>query len=211
VSEVVVFVPGIWMPGHEMALLRRRVARCGFHTARFPYPSVRRDIGHNAALLQNFLSTLDAKTVHFVGHSMGGLVVARLFHDFPEQRPGRIVTLGSPLAGSYVARRLSGHALGRLILGRGREPLVAGLVRWSGGHELGTIAGTLAVGIGRLLGPGLPKPSDGTVAVQETHLAGETDSIELPVTHTGLAFSAEVARQVCAFLKTGRFVRERGA
>jgi len=206
-----VFVHGIWMPGHELALLRRRVARCGFGTVRFAYPSVRRDIGHNAALLQDFLSTLDAGTIHFVGHSMGGLVITRMFHDFPEQRPGRIVALGAPFAGSYVARCLAGHALGRLILGRGREPLASGAAPWAGGHELGTVAGTLALGIGRLLGPGLPKPNDGTVAVQETHLAGETDAIELPATHTGLAFSTEVARQVCAFLKTGRFVRERGA
>jgi len=196
------------MPGHEMALLQRRVARCGFRTVRFPYPSVRRGIGHNAALLQDFLSTIDAGMIHFVGHSMGGLVVTRLFHDFPEQRPGRIVALGAPFAGSYAARRLAGYALGRVILGRGCEPLVGGAAPWLGGHDLGTVAGTLAFGIGRLFGPGLPKPNDGTVAVQETHLAGETDSIELPVTHTGLAFSAEVARQVCAFLKTGRFSRD---
>lgn len=196
------------MPGHELALLQRRVARRGFHTVRFTYPSVRHHIGHNAALLQDLLSTLEAATVHFVGHSMGGLVVARLFQDFPGQRPGRIVALGAPFAGSYVARRLADSALGRLILGHGREPLAGGAAPWAGGRELGTVAGTLALGIGRLLGPGLPRPNDGTVAVAETHLAGETDAIELPVTHTGLVFSAEAARQVCAFLKTGRFVRE---
>ena len=53
--------------------------------------------------------------------------------------------------------------------------------------------------------PGLPRPNDGTVAVDETQVPDQTDTITLPVTHTGLLFSAGVARQVVRFLATGRF------
>jgi hypothetical protein len=50
-------------------------------------------------------------------------------------------------------------------------------------------------------------PSDGTVLVEETDLPGATAQLRLPVSHTGLLFSAEVARQVAAFLRNGRFER----
>ncbi len=109
----VVLVHGLWMNGMEMCLLRRRLGKAGFATQRFSYPTVRSDIAANAARLQQFLSGLDADTVHFVGHSLGGLLILRLFADFPEQRPGRIVLLGTPYAGSATARNLARRAWGR--------------------------------------------------------------------------------------------------
>lgn len=77
---------------------------------------------------------------------------------------------------------------------------------WDGARELGVIAGTRPLGVGRLA-PGLGRPNDGTVAVAETKLVGMTDYAELPVTHTWLLYSRPAARQVCAFLATGRFTR----
>ena len=76
--------------------------------------------------------------------------------------------------------------------------------RWAGGRELGVIAGDRAAGMGRLLGA-MEEPSDGTVAVSETELPGATDSLRLHVSHSGMVFSREVARQVAAFLRAGRF------
>jgi len=76
--------------------------------------------------------------------------------------------------------------------------------RWVGGRELGVIAGDRATGMGRLLGS-LDGPSDGTVAVRETDLPGATDSVRLHVSHSGMVFSREVASQVAAFLREGRF------
>jgi hypothetical protein len=78
--------------------------------------------------------------------------------------------------------------------------------RWSCERDLGVIAGDLGVGLGRLLGR-MDAPSDGTVLVEETDLPGATAQLRLPVSHTGLVFSAEVARQAAAFLRDGRFER----
>jgi hypothetical protein len=84
------------------------------------------------------------------------------------------------------------------------EGLLGGGPHWPGGRELGVIAGSLAVGVGWFT-PGLAKPNDGTVAVAETEVAEARDAITLRVSHSGLVFSAAVARQVIQFLATGRF------
>src|SRR5258708_25793069 len=76
--------------------------------------------------------------------------------------------------------------------------------RWNCARDLGVIAGDLGVGLGRLVGT-LGGPSDGTILVEETELDGTADRVVLRVSHTGMLFSAAVARAACAFLSTGRF------
>jgi len=64
----------------------------------------------------------------------------------------------------------------------------------------------LGVGLGRLVGT-LGGASDGTILVEETQIEGAADRVVLRVSHTGMVFSAAVARQVGVFLGTGRFSR----
>ncbi|MEO5702676.1 MAG: alpha/beta hydrolase [Gammaproteobacteria bacterium] len=207
-KEIVVVVHGLWMTGIDMLLLRRRLRRCGYEVVQFTYPTMRNSIDANAARLHEFTRTFNQDaTIHFVGHSLGGLVILRLFQDFPERHSGRIVLLGTPCAGSHVAHRLSQY-LGRWLFGRSLDQgLLSDIHRWNGGRELGVIAGSLRMG-GGLIVRDLPRPNDGTVAVQETYLPGMTEHIILPVSHTGLLFSETVARQLCAFLKTGCFIAQ---
>ncbi|HKJ77440.1 MAG TPA: alpha/beta fold hydrolase [Gammaproteobacteria bacterium] len=203
-----VLVHGLWMTGLEMGLLRRRLGRCGLTPYRFRYPSLGDTVAGNAARLDAFVKTLREPQVHLVGHSLGGLVIRRLFQDFPEQPPGRVVTLGTPHTGSHVARRLQRGPFGAFLVGRAAEDgLLDGLAPWPGDHELGVVAGRLALGVGWLI-PGLPRPNDGTVAVAETRLAGMTDHIAVPASHMGLLVSRRAARQTCHFLRHGRFDRD---
>lgn len=205
---MVVVVHGLWMTGIDMLLLRRRLRRCGYEVVQFTYPTMRNSIDANAACLQEFTRSFDQDaTIHFVGHSLGGLVILRLFQDFPARHPGRIVLLGTPCAGSHVARRLT-ESLGRWPFGRSLDQgLLSDAHCWNGGRELGVISGNLRMG-GGLIVRDLPLPNDGTVAVQETYLSGMTEHITLPVSHTGLLFSKKVTQQTCAFLKTGRFLAQ---
>ena len=89
-------------------------------------------------------------------------------------------------------------------MGRSGEILREGLLRWDDARPVGVIAGRVPVGLGSLLGA-LPAPHDGTVSVAETRLEGITDHVVVPATHSGLAFSAEAAEQIVAFLREGRF------
>jgi pimeloyl-ACP methyl ester carboxylesterase len=205
-TESVILVHGVLMPGTELKLLARRLRRCGFSPNIFRYPTRRHAPRHHAAELARFAAAQHAGRVHFVGHSLGGLVILQALRQARLPR-GRVVLLGSPTRGSRVARRLSRSGPGRWLLGRSTDGALLRAVpdeRWS--REIGIIAGSLPVGVGMALGR-LSGRHDGTVTVEETALTGATDRIVVRVTHIGLVFSTEVARQVCTFLRDGRFRR----
>ena len=204
-QETVVLVHGLYLNGADMTLLKHRLEQSGFRTRRFSYPSLKSTPRESAMDLQTFAESLPDPVIHFVCHSLGGLVVRHLFDAYPEQRPGRIVTLGTPHNGSSAALRLLRYKGGRLLLGKSiQHGLKGDLPSWQGTHELGSIAGTLRLGLGMII-PGIPRPNDGTVAVSETRLEGMTDHIELPVSHFGMLLSQRVAVQTARFLQYGHF------
>ena len=208
-STVVVYVHGLWLSGIEGSLLRRRLAKdLNAKTHAFSYASVNDGVAANARSLAAFLSAIKADTLHLVGHSLGGLVILKMFEQGEESKlpPGRIVLLGSPLRGSRTAQNVARLPFGKAILGRGvhEELLVPRERRWRGQRALGVIAGNLSFGLGRLVGRHA-SPSDGTVFVEETRLPGASQHLILRVSHTGLPFSAAVARHTGAFLGTGQF------
>lgn len=206
-EQAVVLVHGLWTNGWEMVWLQRRLQASGFRVYRFHYHTVECDLQENAGRLDRFLKTrVQGKNVHLVAHSLGGLVVRRLLHDFPVQRPGRVVTLGTPHQGSYVASRAGRHGLLRRMMGMSLPPLLGEVPPWGGERELGSIAGSLSLGLGRLF-RGLPHPNDGTVARSETVLEGAHDHLLLSASHFGLLFSRDAAHQVEHFLRHGSFDR----
>lgn len=205
-DESIVLVHGLWMKGAEMYLLRRRLQQAGYRVYQFSYRSVAHELAENARRLDAFVRQIEGEQLHFVAHSLGGLVVRRLFHDFPDQRPGRIVTLGSPHTGSYVANRLSRSGIFRKLLGCSLPPLSGDIPPWSGTRELGSVAGTLSVGVGWVVRD-LPKPNDGTVAVEETRLEKMSDHLTVHTSHMALLLSRQVAEQTVYFLRHGCFRR----
>ncbi len=211
------YVHGLWLNGWESALLRGRLGReLQCETASFSYPSVSAGVAANARALAECLERTSADTLHLVGHSLGGLVLLELFESvlsadgrLPSGKllpPGRIVLLGSPVQGSSAAQHLARLPFGRSIMGlTANEVLVAPRVRrWNGARDLGVIAGSLPLGLGRLVGP-LDGPNDGTVLVEETRLPGATQHLTLRTSHSALVYSAAVARQAASFLLRGRF------
>ncbi|MEZ5480569.1 MAG: alpha/beta fold hydrolase, partial [Thiolinea sp.] len=105
-SEAVVLLHGIWMRPLVMSSMARYLHQQGYRVFVPAYTSLRRSPAVNARHLlkryQQDLSHFDA--VHLVGHSLGGLVALHLLAHCPELPPGRLVTLGSPIQGSQVAR-----------------------------------------------------------------------------------------------------------
>lgn len=205
--EAVVFIHGLWLTGLEMSLLRRRIRQCGFVCYQFRYHSLLATPAHNAERLQAFLHDIDAELIHLVAHSLGGVVVMHLFSAFPQQKPGRVVLLGSPLNGSSVALAMNRNAFTRTFLGHARQQgLLGNVPRWKGTRELGVIAGTRGPGLGTLLTLGrLTAPNDGTVAVKETETLGITCHLQVPYSHFMMLFAEPVARAICGFLRKGNF------
>src|SRR5688572_6355421 len=100
-----VFVHGLFLNGAEFALMRRRIQReHGFESHRFSYPTVRGSMARTVEDLRRFVDRIDAERVHFVGHSLGGVVLCRYFEQESKPREGRVVMLGSPLLGSRSAQ-----------------------------------------------------------------------------------------------------------
>jgi pimeloyl-ACP methyl ester carboxylesterase len=203
--EAIVLLHGLFMKGWDMAVLRHRLKTAGFIPYQFVYPSVSLSPLENARHLNEFIQRIDVPIIHYVGHSLGGIILRHYFHNYPHNRPGRIVTLGTPHLGSSVAKHMAQREYWRNFLGRSIDQgLLGDIPPWDSDYELGSIAGYYSAGMGRFF-LRFDEPNDGTVTVRETELPNATDHISLPINHSGMVFSANVTAQVVRFLKTGKF------
>ncbi len=202
--EVVVCTHGIWMKGWAMQPIARYLRTHGHDCVQYSYKSVRRSPRENAVLLGKFVDQLDADIVHFVAHSLGGVILLHYFDLFDTAKPGRVVMLGSPVAGSGVARFVSkSNFMKNNMLGASAKTLLGNVPKWKGTHPLAVIAGTKGYGVGQMLGAPLDKPNDGTVAVSETKVDNCTLHLQVPYSHTGMLLSKQVAAAVDSFIRTG--------
>jgi pimeloyl-ACP methyl ester carboxylesterase len=209
----VIFAHGLWLTGAESLFLRRRLQRDhGFDCHAFRYPTVSGSMKDIVERLERFVAEVAAqhrvKTLHFVGHSLGCLVLHRYFERNARELPGRVVFLGPPAVRSKAAQSVAQIAWAAPLIGR---PVAEELFverdeprKWADQHQLGIIAGSRPMGLGRFFAK-FDEESDGTVAVSETELPGATDHVVMPVSHMGMLLSARVAQQVGAFLVRGAF------
>jgi pimeloyl-ACP methyl ester carboxylesterase len=204
--ETVVLVHGLWVHGITMSLMRRRLERDGYRVFSYSYPSVRLAFAENTARLARYLRGVGALRSHFIGHSLGGLIVLRMLEEAADVVPGRVILMGTPVAGSHAARKLVSLPCGRAALGRSMvEWMEPRRLACATGCEIGVIAGRMPVGAGRIVAPDLPAPHDGAVSVEETRLPGMRDHIVLNVSHSGMLVSRAAAHQIDAFLRHGAF------
>ena len=150
-----------------------------------------------------------AQPVHFVTHSLGGILVrAFVAADRPPEL-GRVVMLGPPNQGSEVVDVLGGTPVYRWFGGKAGLELGTELPQsvpkqlGPADFELGVIAGNRTINL--LLSRYLPGADDGKVTVASTRLDGMADHVVLPVTHTFMMRDREAIDLVRAFLRTGRF------
>jgi pimeloyl-ACP methyl ester carboxylesterase len=206
----VLLVHGLWMTGLETTLLRQRLNRSGFDVTLYHYASLTAQAaGVRTALAERIraVAATSGAPVHLVGHSLGGVLLVPVAEADPSLPIGRIVLLGAPVHGSGTAAALARIPGGTLLLGVLADSELRRGERgpWRGRFELGIIAGTQALGMGRLLGA-ISEPSDGTVSVAETHLQGAQAYLEIRASHMGLLLSRAVAANVAEFLANGRFL-----
>jgi len=208
-DEVIVLLHGLWMHGLTMEPLRWRLRQqSGLPVHVYDYPSMGQGLAPNSRRLAEFLSRIPAGKLHLVGHSLGGVLALQTLARMPAAPPGRVVCIGSPLVGSGAAAELASWTGGKAMLGKTiRESVLESpLRRYEGDREVGVIAGDLGFGIG-LVTASVEAPHDGTVAVSETRLPGIADHVVLPVTHTAMLLSRNVADQTAWFIRHGKFRR----
>ena len=206
-GDHVIVLHGIWMRGIAMLPLARRLRMAGFSVDALDYPSVVGSWADSASRLADHWREHAGRKVHVVGHSLGGMLAMHVAASHDDLPDGRIVCLGSPLKGSSAASRMRGLPGGHWLMGQSAEILHSGLAPWRGQRDVGVIAGSVPIGLGSVLGV-LKSPHDGTVGVEETRLEGIAAHRVVSCTHSGLAFSSDVAEMVVKFLSDGRFPDE---
>ncbi len=199
--EAVVLVHGLWMTGKEMRILGNRMEEAGFRVRYFRYRSWRGALRDAVDALRRFIGETEGVQVHLVGHSLGGVVIARMLEEGPLPRPGKVAMLGSPMGGSASVVKLSGTRVGRWLVGNViREGILEHSPAWPGGRELLVVAGDIPLGSGLLLG--LERPHDGVVRVAETRVTG-VRALTVRASHVGLLLSRKVANLLADHFRSG--------
>ncbi len=210
----VVLVHGFLVGPWSMLWLDRQLRQHGFPTHRFEYSSRRLTLTEAASELLNFCQRIDSESCHLVAHSLGGLVALEMLqaresggvgdvvgggHVKYPLPPGRLVLLGTPVKGASAAVGLGRFSWGERLLGQARVSLSRSFLSAPEGWPTTVIAGTQALGLGRVFSP-LPIPNDGTVAVAETTLE-KAHCVQVKASHSGLLFSPQVVKQTLQALQ----------
>ena len=208
----VILLHGISRTSSSLRRMQTAIEASGFVTLNLDYPSRRKaleplaDDLHKA--IEGFADGLKG-SIHFVGHSMGGLLARVYIAKYRPERLGRVVMLGTPNGGSEVADRLKHFFLYRAYFGPAGQQLGTrrdATTRASlppVDYPVGIIAGTRS--IDPVTWAMLPKPHDGRVSVENTALDGMTDHLVIGSSHPWLVRSPAAIDQTIAFLRQGRF------
>ena len=211
-AEAVVVLHGLGRTPRNMQRLADRLSAAGYAVHNLGYPSTRgRSDDWIARLAERIARRCgDAPRVHFVTHSLGGIVTRALLarDEVRPERLGRVVMLAPPNQGSEWVDRIGDWSGFRLVFGDVASELGTAPGSWPNrlppaDFPVGVIAGDAIVNpIGAWLVPG---DSDGTVSVARTRLDGMHDFIVVPHSHTFIMDAPRVAEETLHFLAEGRF------
>lgn len=213
-AESVIVVHGLGRTPASMTILVSRLEDAGFRVVNFGYPSTLEPMEALVDRLQAEVERCcgsEAETVHFVTHSMGGVLVRSYLSQQPGVHRGRVVMLSPPSQGSEFADAFVDSPLRRLFLGPAGAQLrtdSAGIASQLGPVRfgLGIVTGDRSINpLGSWLIPG---PDDGKVGVGRAMVDGATDFMVVPATHTFIMNRRDVAEEVVHFLRQGRFRSE---
>ena len=211
-STCVILLHGLARSSLSMQVMEFVLKKQGYCVTNINYPSRQLPISELASIaIEEGLRKCrlhPPETIHFVTHSLGGILVRQYLqqNSIPELK--RVVMLGPPNQGSEAVDKLKHFQVYRLVngpagydLGTSEQdtPKKLGPVNF----ELGVIAGKKSMN--PLLSSLITGEDDGKVSVESTKIEGMNDFITLPITHTFMMLNRETIRQTIHFLKSGCF------
>lgn len=212
-GEWVILLHGIFRGPRSMAKIEKSLGERGYRVINFGYPSTRESIEDIAELLNLEVQKLPPESgrIHFVTHSLGGIVVRYYLAHYRCPNVGRVVMIAPPNRGSTLASYLGRWMPYRWVFGKAGQQVAGApdsypLLLPPPRAEFGVIAGGLGNEVG--INPFIPGDNDGTVKVEETKLPGMKDFILLKGQHSTLLSQRAVAENVLAFLSEGNFLHE---
>ncbi|MBI1275553.1 alpha/beta fold hydrolase [bacterium] len=213
-GDYVVLLHGIARTRRHMAPLEKKLGHAGYYVLNLNYPSTRHSLEELVEHISRYVDrhTPDkSRPVHFIGYSMGGLLVRGILNRHRPVRLGRVLLLATPNGGSEIADYLLNNPLYRHFYGPAGQQLTTrqdslNALLGTVDYELGVIAGDATIDpICSLLIPG---PNDGKVSVESTRVDGMKDHITVHASHTFFTSSTDVLEQTLYFLKHGTFRRD---
>jgi triacylglycerol lipase len=208
----VILIHGLGRTSVSMKRLEWTLARAGYQIVNVSYPSRRFSVQRLAEeyLHEAIAETISAQSgkVHFVTHSMGGIVLRQYLSNHPMKNLGSVVMLAPPNQGSEVADSFKRNVIGRWILGPGGCEL--GTASTDLPKQLVAIHFDLGVIVGNrsfnpLLSRILHGPNDGKVSVKSAQVEGMSHFLVVPNSHTWMMWRLKTIQQVLVYLKEGRF------
>ncbi len=212
-ADCVILLHGLARGPGSMTKLEKALQQANYVTVNSGYPSRKYpiqklvDLAIPPAVQQ--CQQKSAGAIHFVTHSLGGILVRAFLQEARLENLGRVVMLGPPNHGSEVVDALGGVPAVRWLNGpAGLELGTSGVPsRLGPAHfEVGIVAGTRTINV--ILSQYLPNPDDGKVSVASARLDGMQDFLTVPVSHPFLMRNRQVINQTIHFLQRGSFARE---
>jgi len=212
-ADCVILLHGLARTSASMEKAAVAFEEAGYEVVNVDYPSRKFSIEVLAplAIEKGLVKCPSNSVIHFVTHSLGGILVRYYLEQKEISNLGRVLMLAPPNKGSEVVdglRRFPGYEVingpAGLQLGTSEDsiPLTLGAVD----YEVGVIAGTRT--FNPLLSQYLSNPDDGKVSVENTKVEGMTDFIVVPSSHPFIMKSSVVIDQAILFIKTGRFAHD---
>lgn len=208
-EEAVVLVHGLGRSPSSMLILGQRLRWAGYRVTVAEYPSRTAPFAEHLDTMRAIVGECcsDASRVHFVGHSLGALVIRGYLVEHRPDSLGRVVLLAPPNRGSLFVdwldeMQLASEMLGPAgsALGTDTTDLPANLPHPD--YEVGIIAGNRST---QPIGPpAIPGPDDGIVSIEQARI-GDVPMLVLPRSHAFIANSRHTANAVIRFLRTGGF------
>ena len=211
-EEHVILLHGLARSSHSMSKMEKVLSTAGYKVTNIGYPSRKHPVEDLAEIVKGKIEEVsdEEDTLHFVTHSLGGILVRYIQKHDPLENLGKVVMLSPPNQGSEVVDKLGDWKLFQWINGPAGSQLGTedgGLLKSLGAvdFELGIITGDRSINL--ILSLMIPGKDDGKVSVEKAKIEGMDDFIVLHTTHPFIMKNKTTIRHTIHFLHSGQFDR----